>query len=282
MSGLKAIHDKQEEIPETYRELYTEKDGKWELTGIEGVKTPQDVARVQASLDKERKDHKDAKAKLAEWDGWNKEEVQGKLDRIEELEAAAAGKLDEAKIDELANKRAEGISKTKVAPLERQIRGLEKERDELKESNGSLTEVVHRREREDVVRPVMRELKIVPEHEDDVLLYAERHLQRGDDGSYSVRDGLNGLTPGATPKDWLTELAAKRPGWLPGSRGGPGRPGSGPLGGGISGDNPWGADHWNKTKQAQFVREHGKEKAEQAARSAGSSLHAIEPPKPKG
>ena len=35
---LKTIYDNEEDIPEGFKELYTEKNGKWELTGVQGVK----------------------------------------------------------------------------------------------------------------------------------------------------------------------------------------------------------------------------------------------------
>ena len=35
--------------------LYTEKEGKWHLTGIKGMKTQADIDAVKATLDKERK-----------------------------------------------------------------------------------------------------------------------------------------------------------------------------------------------------------------------------------
>ena len=41
---LKVIHDTLEDIPEAYRELYSEKNGKWELTGIVGLVTQADNA----------------------------------------------------------------------------------------------------------------------------------------------------------------------------------------------------------------------------------------------
>lgn len=279
--ALKAVHDTQEEIPEQYRDLYTEKGGKWELTGVDGIKTSGDVARIQASLDKERNDHKATKDKLSKWGDLEHDDVVKKLDRIAELEAAAEGKLDDAKIDELATKRADGILKTKVAPLEREIAQLKKANGELTESNTSLTAAAHTRSREDMLRPLLVEAKVLPEHHEDVFLYAERHLGRNEDGSWSVKDGANlgssPLTVGATPKDWLGEMLDRRPGWLPGSQGGGSR-GSGPAGGGFRGSsNPWSHENWNMTKQGEYLREHGPDKAAEAAKQAGTKLGGMRP-----
>lgn len=279
MAELKDVHETLEEIPEGYRELYTEKNGKFECTGIVGMKTTADVARVQTALEKERTDHKATKTTLGTWSDLDHDDVVKRLDRMDELEAAAGDKLDDAKIDEIATKRAEGIVKTRVAPLERELKGLKKTNGELAETNTSLSAAAHTRAREDLLRPLLIEAKILPEHHEDVFLYAERHLERSDDGHFFAKDGLtSGLTAGATPRDWLTELVEKRPGWLPGSRGGGAGGGSGPLGG-IHGSsqNPWSYEGWNMTKQGAYLKEHGRDKADQAAKAAGTHFGGLRP-----
>ena len=193
------------------------------------------------------------------------------LDRMEELEAAAGDKLDDAKIDELATKRAEGIVKTRVAPLERELKKLKADHEALQVSNTDLLGKANTRKREDTLRPLLTEAKVLPEHHEDVFLYAERHLEQTDDGKFIAREGVGGITAGATPKDWLMEMLDKRPGWLPGSQGGGAR-GSGPSGGFLGGPNPWSAENWNMTKQGEYLKAHGREKADAAAKSAGTSV----------
>lgn len=276
MPQLKDVHDKIDEIPEAFRELYTEKGGKYELTGITGVKTSADVARINTSLEKERNEHAATKAKLATWGELVHDDVVKKLDRIEELEAAAGNKLDEAKLEELANKRAEGIVKTRVAPLERQLKMLEKEKTELLDSNTKLSAKDRTRNREDTLRPLLIEAKVLPEHHEDVLMYAERHLELSGDGKWIVKDGIPGVTAGSLPRDWLAELIEKRPGWLPGSNGGGAR-GSGPGIGILGGPNPWAHDTWNMTAQGAYLRTHGKDKAEAAAKAVGTKVGGPRP-----
>ena len=72
---LKAIHDTIDDIEEPYRDLYTEKNGKWELTGIAGAFTQANMDRVQAALDKERAEHKATQDKLAVWADRDHEET---------------------------------------------------------------------------------------------------------------------------------------------------------------------------------------------------------------
>jgi len=50
--GLEAIHKTLEEIPEQYRDLYSERNGQFELTGISGVKTQADVDRLSVCTHK--------------------------------------------------------------------------------------------------------------------------------------------------------------------------------------------------------------------------------------
>ena len=118
---LTAVVEKIDDIPEQYRDLYTEKGGKFELTGITGIKTTADVQRVQQALDNERNAHKETKASFEPFKDWKFEDVQAQLDRLPELEAAAKGKLDEAAIEEMVERRVHGTLTSRTAPLERQI-----------------------------------------------------------------------------------------------------------------------------------------------------------------
>lgn len=275
---LSAIHEKQDDIPEQYRDLYTEKAGKWELTGIRGVKTQADVERVQLALTKEKNEHKETKAKLSVWGDMDHDEVTKSLDRLPELEAAAGDKLDDSKIDELATKRAEGMIKTRLAPIERDNVKLKKENEEMGGKLGALTGELTTRKLRDGLREHLVTANVDPHHYDDVFMYAERHLEAGDDGNFFARDGVDGITAGSTPKDWLEEMLPKRPGWLPPSEGGGARGNDGR--GGFSGptNNPWSREHWNVTAQGAYMRENGEDKAKKAASAAGSKVDAIHPP----
>jgi len=270
---IKAVYDKLEDIPDTYRDLFTEKGEKWELTGVEGLKTAGDVTRIQTALEKERASHKAAKAKLAEWGDLTPDGVHAKLDRFDELETAAGGKLDDAKIEEMVGKRVEAKLKTVTAPLERE---LTKRKTELDAANSTLVTLqtdLQGRVLRDTLRPILNERHVLPEHHEDVFMFAERHLQRTDDGHFITRDGV-GVTPGLPPKDWIDEFLPKKPGWLPPSVGGGAR-GSGAPG---LANNPWSDAHWNMTAQGAYLTQHGVEKAKQAATAAGTTIGG---PRPK-
>lgn len=87
-------YDDYDSIPAAVKHLYRESGGKYVLIKAGEMKTVEDVTRVQEGLRKEREDHKATKRKLAQFNDMDPDEVLEKLDRIEELEAAAAGKID--------------------------------------------------------------------------------------------------------------------------------------------------------------------------------------------
>lgn len=269
---LNAIHDTLEEIPENYRDLFSEKNGKFECTGIKGLKTQADVDRIDAALNKERGLHKATKATLGVWGDMSHEDTLKALDRIPELEAAAEGKLDEAALDAMANNRADGILRTRLAPLERQINGLTKERDDFAASNVSLSNAATTRSLQDLLRPMMNSAKVLQEHHEDVFLYAEKHLELDPEGGgFFVKEGSQNVTIGATAKDWLEEMIGKRPGWLPPTQGSGAR-GSGGGGGGFGQKNPWSRESWNLTEQGAVVTQKGAETANRMAEAAGTSV----------
>jgi hypothetical protein len=275
--ALKSIHTSLDEIAEPFRELYTEKDGKFELTGIHGVKTQADIDRLTASLTNEREEHKKTKSAFDVWGDLKHEDVMAKLDRIPELEAAAGDKLDESAIEEIVNKRVSGTINSQTAPLER---SLKQAQDALTEKDALIQQLQGnetRRTVHDSLRSAMTEAKIIPEAYDDVLMLAERVFNvREDDGAVVTKDEV-GATPGIDAAMWLQEMADKRPHWWPVSQGGGGR-GSTSQGGGFAG-NPWSKEHWNMTKQGQVVQAQGMEKANQMAAAAGSKVGAAHPAK---
>jgi hypothetical protein len=267
--ALKLIYDIPEDVPEQYRDLYTERDGKLHLTGVEGMKTQADIDRLQSALTKERGDHKTARDKLALFGDLNPDEVHAQLDRIPELEAASAGKLDENKINEIVESRI----RTKLAPVERERDRLQRERDEAVNLAENTRGELRSRDIRTKITDAALKAKVTPTAIDDILLVGERVFDVGDDGALIVRDGT-GTTPGVDPLTWLSEMQERRPHWWPPSEGGGSRGGNG--GGGA--DNPWRADQWNLTKQGQLFKENP-ERAAQLAKAAGSSIGALPPQK---
>lgn len=277
--ALKAIYDTQEEIPEEFRSLYTERDEKWELTEVEGIKTQADVDRVQEALVKERDDHKETKAALKTFEGIDVEKVKGQETELEQLrakvEAGAGAQFDEEKFNTAVDKATEAKIKTEVMPLRRQVEELTTERDALQLSNDEHKAKDLSRTISDSVRSAAVKAKVVPTAVDDVLLMAERIFEVADSGSVITRDNV-GVTPGISADIWLGDMQERRPHWWPQTQGG----GSGGGAGGFSGKNPFSHEHWNMTEQGTLIRE-DREKAERLAQAAGTNIGGRRPPPKK-
>jgi hypothetical protein len=270
---IKLVYDSQDAIPENVRELYTEENGKWKLTGVEGMKTQADVDAMARARDNEKAAHQATKQKFAAFDGMDLDEVQEKLDKFEEYKIAAEGKMDQAKIDELV----EAKIKSRLAPVERERDQLKTKTAELEKSTGELQNEIVSRDRREVVSKALAESKVIDTAREDAIMLSERVFEKTEDGKFVTKDGV-GVTPGLEPGEWLKEIAEKRPHWWEPAKGTGTTPGSrGP--GGLA--NPWSKENWSLTSQGAFIREHGQEKAAQYAKAAGSMIGATAPPAPE-
>lgn len=265
MASLKAVLDSIDDLADPIKELYSKKGDKFELTGIEGVKTTADVERVNKTNNTLREENKTLKAKLAPFADLDIEEVTAKLDRIEELEAAASGKMDDAAI----NKLVEARLKTQLGPKDREVKRLLDENAALKSENDTLKTSEKRRAIHDAVRTAALELKLVDTAIEDALYMSERFMDVDDDGRVGTKEG-------ATPKDWLLELQPKRPHWWPPTQGSGGK---GNTGAGGYANNPWTLDNWNLTAQGRVISEKGRDFASKLAEAAGTTLGGPKPAK---
>jgi hypothetical protein len=275
---LKTIYENQEEIPEGFGELYAERNGKFELTAVEGVKTQADIDRVNDALKKERNDHKVVREKLQAFGEIDpstlpvlQEELAEAKARLDNL--TAEGKLDETKVQaqiDAAVNRAVGPVNREKESLTRQ---LETTKKIVADKETEIT-AVKQEQLQERVRTTLRDAiiaaKVVPTAIDDAVLVGERMFELVD--GKLVTKNENGMTPGLNPKEWAKDMEEKRPHWFPTSVGG-GAPGG--RGGSSSlKENPWSVEGWNLTKQGQAVKELGEEKAAQLAARAGSKLGA--------
>lgn len=273
--AIKAVVEKLEEVPEQYRDLYTERNGKFEITGVEGMKTEADVTRLSSALEKERNDHKKTKQTWSVLGERKPEEVVAALDRIPELEAAAEGKVDDNKLNELVEKRIG----TKTGPLQREI-------DKLKKDNAEKDEVItgfKAKERQRTIHDSVREAigksqGFQGAAVEDALLFAERMLDVTEEGKVVTKDNV-GVTPGVDAVVWLSDMQQKKPHWWGTSSGG-GAGGNNGKGGGAGGANPFSADGWNLTEQGKIVKEN-RARAEQLATAAGTRIGGPRPAKKK-
>ena len=281
---LKTIYDTAEEIPEGYADLYTERNGRWELTAIEGVKTQADVERVQEALRKEKNDHKQTKLAFAPFEGLDPEAVEKTTHDLEEAKAQLEainkdGRIDETKLEPIIAARI----KQAVAPLERDKTNLERQLDAQRkvvtEREGevvSLRTSITMGDIERQIRDAAADAKILPTASLDAVRYGREVFEKTDDGRVITRD-VAGVVPGLTPKEWFKDQMDKSPHWWPASVGGGSGGGGGPRGVYGGANNPWSKDGWNVTKQGALITQLGMAKAGEIAAQVGSKIGDTKP-----
>ncbi|UFK26675.1 hypothetical protein [Roseobacter phage RDJL3] len=272
---LELLYNSADEIPEGYADLYTEKDGKWHLTGVKGMKTETDTNKLSKSLREEREAHKKTKDKLAKLGGDDVDidEVVEQLDELEDLrariEAGEGGKVDEAKLEELVEARL----KRQLKPLERERDQLKSRNQELEGENGQLKTTINNGTIESRLRELATSENVVGSAMDDIVFMGTHMFEVAEDGAIVAKEGARGVEAGITPDIWLADMKEKRPHWWPASQGGGAGGGAGGAG---SGSNPWGAKSWDLDAQGAMVRQ-DRAKAERMAKAAGSKIGAIAP-----
>ena len=271
--AIRAILNSLEEVDPKYQDLYTQKGDKWELTGVEGVKTQGDVDRVQAGLVKERAEHAKTKERFSKLAEYDLDDVVAKMDKYEELELKANGNTGAAN-EETINKIVETRLNSATAPLKRDLQKAQQavvEKDKTIESYQSKEK---RRVISDSIRAAAVKQNLQPTAIDDAILLGEQSFDLTEHGDIITRDGI-GVTPGVAPDVWLTDLQASRPHWWGQSSGG----GAGGSRSNNAGEtNPFSHDNWNMTAQGAMVKSNPA-KAEQMAKAAGTTVGGLKPDK---
>lgn len=266
---LKAVIDTLDSVDERYHDLYVEKEGKFTLIPIEGMKPQVEFDTVYRSLSKEREDHKKTKTVLQAFDGLEPAAVREKLDRFSELEIAAAGKLDDKALETLVANRLQA----KLAPVERERDRIKAERDALANEVTEYKTTDKRRKISDKVTAAARTAKVIDTAHEDAVLLAERLFEVDEAGNVVTKDNV-GVTPGLTPDLWLADMQTKRPHWWGPSQGG----GAGVRnGGGGNLINPFTHDNWNMTEQGKLYRA-DPARATKMAEQAGTKIGGPKPP----
>lgn len=268
---LKANIESLDGVEEHFHELYTEQpDGKYLLTGVDGFKTLEDFNKVDKSLKASRADNLALKNKYAVLGDRAPDEILADLDRIPELEAMAGDKTDDEKIAKLVEAKVA----TQVQQYERKLAQTERERDEALAIAGTYKEKINVSTVESAVRSLSKG-KLREEAIDDAVFYAQAMLNVNDEGK-AVTNGKGNFVEGLSVEEWLTDMIATKPLWQPENTTG----GSKTVVTGVKGinNNPWTAENWNRTQQAEII-EADQVKAEQLAKKAGVAIYASGPKK---
>lgn len=273
MPKLNASYKTKEDIPTGAEEFYEERDGEFHLSIGEGFAAKGDVDRTQKALRAERQAHKETKDRLAKFGDLDADGVREKLDHVEELEAEVAGlkkeKPDSSEIDRLVDAKVKRI----VAPIERERDQLKAKVGTLEQENGSLSGTIKSGRIETQLRKAAETLKVVGPAIDDVVAIGLGAFEIDDAGNVVTRDAA-GLTPGLDAAAWLKDQQDKRPHWWAASVGG-GAGGHRFLPQGVQ--NPWAGKSWNLTRQGELLRTLGREKCDQLAQQAGTTVGGSKP-----
>lgn len=282
---LKTIYDTKEEIPEGYEALYAEKNGKWELTGVVGVKTQADVDRVQEALRKEKEDHKKARESLKTFEGIDPEVVHAQATELEDTKAQLEavkkdGTFDETKLEPIIEARV----KQRVAPVERDKLSIQKQLEAKttalavsETEKATLQQTIVSGQVERTIRDAAVAAKVLPSAIGDAVMRGTRQFELTEDGRVISKDGF-GITPGLTPAEWFKDEIEKSPHWWPPSVGGGSQGNNGGPKGTYAGDNnPWSKGGWSVTKQGALVTQLGAAKAGEIAAAAGCKLGDTKP-----
>lgn len=232
--ALKAILDSLDNVDESLKELYEEKDGKFVLK-IDGVREHPEVTALKNAYDAE----KDKRAKAAE----ERDELKKKVEQIpddfdpdeyEKLKAHGAP-------DEDVQKKVEDARERERKRHEKTIEKLTAERDELAQKyTGTRTEVA--------LEKALSEVNVAPH----LRRAAERlwtpDTQIDEDGNVVTKDGTP-LTDAI--KDWAQGDEGSYFIAAPGNGGG-GAPG-GRNGSGGGKNNPWSKEGYNLTEQMRIA-----------------------------
>ncbi len=260
---LKAVVEKIEDVEEAFRGLYTAQDGKHVLTGVEGMVPKAQLDAVKTEAGGYRIDLKKTKDALALFGDLDPVKTAEQLARIPELEIAAAGKIDDKKVDQIVETRIAA----KLAPVQRNLDLALGENKVLKDANENMTKAEKTRVMGDQIRTAGKKAGVLDSAIEDAILLGERILEFDDTGALVVKDKV-GYTPGINPEDWFVELQPKRPHWWGASQGG--GAGGGKGGPGFTGPNPFTHEGWNMTEQGKLYKADPK-KAAALATAAGTS-----------
>ena len=216
---LKFSYQTLEEIEEAYRGLYTEQDGQFVLTGIDGVKSQADLDRSQGALNNERDAHKQTKTEL-------QQQLEAIRKENEELKKANPKPADPTP------KPIDKSTDPNVLALQAQMQKQAEALETLQKQN----EELEAEKRKVSILETLRKSatgKVRQEALSDLELYA---------GGFNLTDdGKVVTTDGTSLDDWMIETLKSKPHWLPENKPG-----------GATGGNGGGSDLTLDAKKAKL------------------------------
>ncbi len=206
--ALSMIIESMEDVDEPLRELYVERDGKFELD-VTGVFSTLDRDKLRGSLQAERTAHKQTRDKLSVFGERTPESIEELETGLEEATTQIeALKKDGGPTEEDTDKMVERRALARIKPIERQFAALQTKFDALTGDHNSSLAELSQGKIQGAVRNAAAEksLGIVSDARDDIGLWAERTFEVDESGEVVSRDGVSGVTPGLLPADVFKEM----------------------------------------------------------------------------
>lgn len=274
MDKLKRICDVLDGIPEAFKPLYEEKNGKFHLVNIDDHDDFAKVKDLRTEAASARVKNNELRGRLEAFKDLEPDAVRQALLELDSTKAelAAGGSKDKAKFDEAVAARL----KTELAPLQNKFDLLTKEKTTLAEAVVKFEGENKLRLVDDAMRGACKEMKVAASAVDgkwpDALHWARANAVIGEDGKITDK------TTGLALKDALRAMqdAGEQPHWFGTSAGG-GALGSGDLTVKTNA-NPWDAGSWNVSKQ-MLIESSDPQRAAALAHAGGVELGAPFHPK---
>ncbi len=270
--ALKMILSSLDGVSEEIAAHYTKKGDKFELQA-EGAKSQADIDRLQNALNAERAQRTEWETKAKAWGDLVPDEVRSVLDRVPELEATVESgkkKLDQSQLEPLVAGR--------VAPVQR---ALDKALADLKERDTKLADFSAKETKRtvfDAVRKLASETNAIKEtYSSDfggLMLLAKEVFTVDAQGQVVVKEGVEGFVHGTRISDAWPDIQRTQTPYWPSSVGGGAGGNTGT--GGNTNSNVFKSN--DMTARSTYVKEHGLDKANAAAKAAGlRTLHDMHP-----
>lgn len=258
MPTLNAVITKLDDVEESLRGFYVEKDGKFSLQ-VSGVKTQADVDAVTRALANERTEHGKTKGKVttlteqvqawtdAAGDGITPDKLKTNMEKLGTLEGASQPELTknfQGLVQAEVAKIVDGRIKSETTKLQRQ---LDTAQAKITEQTGAITQFTQKDEQRtvfDQVRGAIEAAKVRPD--------AVMPLARLANGELKLVDGKVQTEDGRDAAQWVEDQKKVTPFFWPAAKG-TGAEGSGAPGGVDSKDNPFTLPNHNMTKISALV-----------------------------
>ena len=186
------------DVPEAFQELYSEKDGAFVLTGINGVKSEDDVKNALKARDNVKIELSEHKAELLKFKDIDVDKYKSALDENELLKAHKAGDK-EFNLKTLFDARLQNAKKENDEHVRR-----------LTEENTSYKDKIHSAEKQSLINKLI-EGKVNDSDKKMVRIFLDTQLDRIDDDYLS--NGKHGYDAGQSPQQVFDNAFKENPHW---------------------------------------------------------------------